>query len=105
MPVRLSATEVKKSLKDLEHWKIEAESVSWLRREWRGRTFSETFAVMTEVAKVAEELNHHPDWCNSFCRLTIRLRTHDVDGISELDVEMAKRIDSIITRVESTKLG
>ena len=51
---------------------------------------------MTDIAELAEELNHHPEWCNVYSRLTIRLTTHDVGGLSELDFTMAERIDQLI---------
>ena len=40
-------------------------------------------------------MNHHPEWCNAFRRVEVKLMTHDVDGITDLDFELAGRIDEI----------
>ena len=66
-----------------------------IRREFGFENFQQAFAFMTQVAALAEELNHHPDWRNSYNRVEIELTTHDLGGLSGLDVEMAQRIDEI----------
>jgi 4a-hydroxytetrahydrobiopterin dehydratase len=52
---------------------------------------------MTQVALVAERLNHHPDWSNSWNRVSIRLTTHDAGGLTGLDVALAQAIDRLAT--------
>jgi 4a-hydroxytetrahydrobiopterin dehydratase len=66
-----------------------------LRRQWRFRDFSEAFGFMTRVALAAETINHHPTWSNAWNRLTIELTTDDCGGLSPLDLELARRIDSL----------
>jgi len=56
----------------------------------------EAFAWMTKVALVAEKLNHHPEWSNIYNRVEVTLITHDCDGLSMLDVKMAKRMDAFV---------
>lgn len=68
-------------------WKANA-----LYAEFCFSDFATAFAFMTKVAKVAEELNHHPDWENSYNRVAISLRTHDQNAVTELDVALAKDI-------------
>ena len=53
---------------------------------------------MNDVAVVAEEINHHPTWTNTYNRLEVILTTHDTGGISKLDFELAKRIDVIFEK-------
>lgn len=48
---------------------------------------------MTKVALVAEAMDHHPQWSNVWNRVSIDLITHDTGGLSNLDVELAQRID------------
>ncbi len=57
--------------------------------------FNAAFGFMTRVAIQAEAMNHHPEWFNVYNRVEILLTTHDTDGVSDLDVQMAQFIDSI----------
>ncbi|MFN9621653.1 MAG: 4a-hydroxytetrahydrobiopterin dehydratase [Cyanobacteriota bacterium] len=66
-----------------------------LQRHFRFADFSEAFAFMVRVALVAETLGHHPEWSNVWNRVTIALTTHDTGGLSNLDVEFARRIDAL----------
>ena len=50
---------------------------------------------MTQVALLAERANHHPEWSNVYNRVTIRLTTHDLGGLSSRDAELAQAIDSL----------
>ncbi|MGC6472382.1 MAG: 4a-hydroxytetrahydrobiopterin dehydratase [Parvibaculales bacterium] len=52
-------------------------------------SFSAAFAWMTKIALRAEQLNHHPEWFNVYNSVTVTLTTHDVGGLSQLDVDMA----------------
>lgn len=61
--------------------------------------FAEAFAFMTQVALVAEKMNHHPNWTNVYNRLEIRLSTHDAgDVVTTKDRELASIIESIYHR-------
>lgn len=64
-----------------------------LRRELTFSDFVEAFGFMTRVAIRAEKMNHHPEWSNVYNKVSIGLRTHDADAITELDVELARSID------------
>jgi 4a-hydroxytetrahydrobiopterin dehydratase len=55
--------------------------------------FSEAFGFMARVALAAEAMGHHPEWSNVWNKVTIDLTTHDTGGLSDLDVELAQRID------------
>ena len=76
---------------DLDGWSV---ADGCLHREVTLADFRDAFAFMTRVAFDAEELNHHPDWSNVWNRVTINLSTHDAGGITELDLELARRISS-----------
>jgi 4a-hydroxytetrahydrobiopterin dehydratase len=69
-----------------------------LHREFRFATFAEAFGFMTSVAIVAQELDHHPDWTNSYDRVAVSLSSHDVGGISERDFTLAERMQKLFTR-------
>ena len=66
-----------------------------LEREWRVHSFVEAFGFMTQVALLAESANHHPEWSNVYNRVTIRLTTHDLGGLSSRDAELAQAIDAL----------
>ena len=55
--------------------------------------FTAAFAWMTRVALVAEKINHHPEWFNVYKTVEVTLATHDVGGLSDLDVKLAEKMD------------
>ena len=57
--------------------------------------FKQAWGFMSQVALVAEQHDHHPEWFNVYNRVEITLTTHDADGLSERDVSMATFIDSL----------
>ena len=95
-PNRLTPTDIATAAVRVPDWTVESSPRDALYLEWKGGSFVEAFALMTDIALLAEELNHHPEWFNVYSRLTIRLTTHDVGGLSELDFTMAERIDALI---------
>jgi 4a-hydroxytetrahydrobiopterin dehydratase len=68
-----------------------------LRRELRFADFIEAFGFMSRVALVAEAMGHHPEWSNVWNRVVIELTTHDTGGLSNLDVQLAQRIDALVS--------
>lgn len=79
----------------LPDWDVAA---SRLRREFEFADFVEAFGFMARVALVAEAADHHPDWSNSWNRVTIELRSHDAGGVTDRDVALAARIDELVRR-------
>ena len=61
------------------------------------RDFKDAFSVMTRIAFEAEKLNHHPDWTNVYNTLQISLSTHDAEGVTNKDFELAKIIDALVS--------
>ena len=66
-----------------------------LYRRWQFADFNEAFGFMTRVALLAEQHNHHPEWCNTWNTVEIVLSTHDAGGLSLRDVTLASAIDLI----------
>lgn len=64
-------------------------------KEFKFRNFIEAFGWMTRAALWAEKWNHHPEWSNVYNKVSVTLTTHDVDGLSELDVKLAKKMDAL----------
>ncbi len=68
-----------------------------LTREFSFGDFSEAFAFMTRVAMLAETAGHHPDWSNSWNRVTISFTTHDAGSVvTEADRSMAAAVDGLL---------
>ena len=59
------------------------------------KNFVEAFGWMTQVAIWAEKLNHHPEWDNVYKTVNVTLTTHDVGGLSALDIKLARQMDSL----------
>ena len=57
--------------------------------------FSEAFAFLARVALISEVLNHHPDWSGVYNKVTLKLRTHDADGITDKDINFAGRVEAL----------
>ena len=68
-----------------------------LVKEFKFKSFIDAFGWMTRVAIWAEKLNHHPEWSNIYSRVHVTLITHDVDGLSDLDLNLARKMDSLFT--------
>jgi 4a-hydroxytetrahydrobiopterin dehydratase len=67
-----------------------------ITRSFTFDNFSQAFAFMTQVALLAEKVDHHPEWSNVWNRVDILLTTHDVGGLSERDIDMAQAIDALV---------
>ncbi len=66
-----------------------------IHREFKFKNFVEAFGFMTQVALISESINHHPNWSNVYSTVDINLSTHDLGGLTNLDVELAKSINAI----------
>ena len=60
------------------------------------RNFIEAFGFMTRAALWAEKWNHHPEWSNVYKAVNVTLTTHDANGLTELDVKLATKMDSLV---------
>ena len=67
-----------------------------LHRELTFADFSEAFGFMARVALIAEQLDHHPDWSNSWNRVSIDIVNHDMGGITDRCVELAQRVNRLV---------
>jgi 4a-hydroxytetrahydrobiopterin dehydratase len=79
-------------LEAVPDWHL-ASSGQEISREFTFKNFKSAFAFMTLSADFAEELNHHPDWTNCWNKVSVRLSTHDLKGLTKLDITMACAMD------------
>jgi 4a-hydroxytetrahydrobiopterin dehydratase len=75
-------------------WSLE-EGGKALVRTFKFSNFSEAFAFLARVAMHAEKVDHHPEFTNVWNRVDFRLTTHDADGVTPRDIELAKAIDAL----------
>lgn len=69
-----------------------------LEKEFIFSNFIQAFGWMTQVAMHAEKLIHHPEWFNVWNKVHVKLTTHDVGGISDLDFKMIKRMEKLLDK-------
>jgi 4a-hydroxytetrahydrobiopterin dehydratase len=91
--VPLTADQIGSLTTELPQWTLVN---GLLHRELRFADFNEAFGFMSRVALIAETMGHHPEWFNVWNRVVIDLTTHDAGGLSNLDLELARRIDQIV---------
>lgn len=92
---KLSDVEIEAALTALPGWSLAAGK---LHRELVFADFVEAFAFMTACALHAEARQHHPEWSNVWNRVVVDLTTHDVGGISELDLALARTMNALASR-------
>ena len=68
----------------------------FIHREFLFKDFIEAFSFMTSVAFIAEKSDHHPNWKNVYNTVKISLNSHDADGLTEKDFDLAIKIDEIL---------
>lgn len=77
---------------NLSDWTFDENAII---RDFKFKTFVEAFSFMTAVALAAEKLNHHPDWSNSYNKVSVSLTNHEAKGVTGLDFDLANKIDRI----------
>lgn len=85
-PAKLTETEVEQNLGKLSGWELRS---GRLYCEFTFANFVTAFGFMTQVALIAEKMDHHPEWSNVYNRVVVELQTHDAGGLTELDFKLA----------------
>jgi 4a-hydroxytetrahydrobiopterin dehydratase len=89
---KLNEQQVAEAVAKLPGWSIRDGA---LHREFVFKDFVEAFGFMTRVALAAEAMNHHPDWSNSWNRVSISLITHSAGGLTANDFDLATKIQGL----------
>ncbi len=90
MVCKVEITEVESILKT---WKLTKDDREAITKNFKFSNFKTAFSFMTLVAIEAEKIDHHPEWENVYNKLKITLTTHDLDGLSDKDIQLGKFID------------
>lgn len=93
--MKLQTHELQAQLARLPQWQHRADRGGLLTREFVFHDFPQAFGFMSQVAVHAEKRNHHPEWSNVYNRVSVTLTTHDVNGLSMNDIDMALLMDRI----------
>tara|TARA_B100001765_G_C19391873_1_gene288249 strand:- start:42 stop:329 length:288 start_codon:yes stop_codon:yes gene_type:complete len=91
---KLSDAERATWLDALDGWTMASDRDA-IERTFKFADFSEAWGFMSRVALLADSHDHHPEWSNVYNTVEIALTTHDADGLSMRDVEMAKAINAL----------
>ena len=95
MPIaRLTDAERDALLAECPEWTLREDGLAIVRM-FKFTDFNAAFGFMTRVAIHADKADHHPEWFNVYNRVEITLTTHDADGLSARDADMARFIDGI----------
>ena len=92
-PYLLKEEEIKELAAKIPEWEIHPK---YIERNINFQNFIDAFSFMTKVALLAEKYNHHPNWENVYSKVRIKLFTHDLGGISNLDHVMASEINNLL---------
>ena len=71
------------------------ESRDAICKQFKFRNFVEAFSFMTASALYSEKWNHHPEWSNVYNSVEVLLTTHDANGLTVLDVKLARKMDQL----------
>ena len=87
-----SEQNIQDKLKDLKEWNFKKNA---LEKSFEFKNFTEAMAFLVQLAFIAEKQNHHPEILNVYNKVTLRLSTHDEDGVTDKDFKLAAAIDTL----------
>ncbi len=93
MAERLTDAAKAQALARLDGW-APVEGRDAISKSFKFKDFNGAFGFMARAALKAEQMNHHPEWCNVYNRVEVTLATHDAGGVTQLDVDLAAFMDS-----------
>ena len=94
MAERLSAEARKQAVGSVPGW-TEIAGREAIGKTFTFKDFNEAFGFMARVALVAEKMDHHPDWSNSYDKVVVTLSTHSAGGLTSADILLAEAMDAI----------
>lgn len=98
--MKLTLSEKQKNMIDIPGWEL-LDTRDAIHKRFEFKDFLEAMKFMSEVAVIAENINHHPEWSNVWNRVEITLSTHDANGLTSLDFQLAKEIERIFKRFKA----
>jgi 4a-hydroxytetrahydrobiopterin dehydratase len=87
------------AIKALKGWTpVEGDRDAIFKR-YKFADFKSAFAFMSGAALKAEQMDHHPEWFNVYNKVEVTLTTHDADGVTQKDLELAGFMDQLAARL------
>jgi 4a-hydroxytetrahydrobiopterin dehydratase len=90
---KLNLAERAEAFETLPGW-TETPGRDAIAKTYKFKNFSEAFAFMTRVALKAEQMDHHPEWSNVYNTVEVVLTTHDANGLTQRDIDLARAMDT-----------
>jgi len=94
---KFSGPELKNALDSLSGWSVVNAK---LHKEYKFADFIHAFGFMATAALAIEKMGHHPEWFNVYNRVTVDLTTHDAQGITQKDADLAKLLDETAKKLQ-----
>jgi 4a-hydroxytetrahydrobiopterin dehydratase len=94
---KFSGAELKDALKTTPGWSVVKAK---LHKEYKFADFIHAFGFMATAALAIEKMGHHPEWFNVYNRVTVDLTTHDAQGITQKDFDLAKVLDETAKKLQ-----
>jgi 4a-hydroxytetrahydrobiopterin dehydratase len=89
---KLDKAAAAEALSALDGWTVSRDGAA-IAKTFTFKNFNEAFGFMTRCALAAEKLDHHPEWSNVYKTVEVTLTTHDAGGLTQLDFDLAKKMD------------
>ena len=97
---KLTNQEIESKIKALDGWEIKDLK---LHKLFKFKNFNQALSFMVGVGLNCEKINHHPEWSNVYGNVDVKLTTHRVAGITELDFKLAQIMDKITGEINLRK--
>ena len=94
---RLNQAQIEARMKSIPEWTCDFSDAS-ISNEWQFETYKTAIAMLVRVSELAESHNHHPEMVSAYTLVRIKLWTHDAQGLTGKDFELAKAIDKLVAQ-------
>ena len=94
---RLNQPQIEARMKCIPQWRCDF-SEAFISNEWQFETYKTAIAMLVKVSELAEIQNHHPEITSAYTRIRIKLWTHDANGLTNKDFELAQAIDKLVAQ-------
>ena len=96
-PAKLTDEQLNAALVSLQGWELRDGK---LHREFQFADFIEAWGFMSRAALIAQAMDHHPEWFNVYRTVRVDLNTHDANGITALDIELAQKMNALAPTIK-----